>query len=64
MNKSLEKAENILLSKPKNFVALAAALSQCKDGYKVEVVRTPRSFSKLTTLSSLKEPGEEEISIL
>ena len=64
MNKSLEKTENVLLSKPKNFVALAAAFSQCKDDFKVEVVCTPRSFSKLTTLNSPKEPGEEEISIL
>ena len=41
MNKSLEKTENVLLSEPKNFVALAhlaAAFSQCKDGFKVEVV--------------------------
>ena len=58
MNKSLEKTENVLLSKPKNFVALAAAFSQCKDGFRVEVVHTPRSFSKSATLNSLKEPGE------
>ena len=64
MKKSLETAENVLLSKPKSFVALAAALSQCKDGFKVEVVHTPWSFLKLITLNSLKEPGEEEISIL
>ena len=66
MNKSLEIAENVLLSRPKNFVALAAAaLSQCKDGFKVEVLHTPvRSFSKLTSLNSMKEPGEVEIFIL
>ena len=58
MKKSLEKAENVLLSSPKNFAALAVALSQCRHGFRVEVVHTPMSFSKLTSLNSIKEPGE------
>ena len=49
MNKSLEIAEKVLLSRAKNFVALVAALSQCKDGFKVKIVHTPKYFSKLTS---------------
>ena len=44
MNKSLEIAENVLLSKPKNFVALAAALSQCRDGIKLKFSIHPGPF--------------------
>ena len=62
-NNSFDINENVLLSIARILVALAAALSHCRDGFRDDVTQSPKSFSELTSHKSIQEPGEPEISI-
>ena len=50
---SFDINENVPLSIPRILVALAAALSHCKDGVRDDVVHNPKSFSELTSHRSI-----------
>jgi len=43
-NNSFDINENVLLSIPRILVALVAALSHCKDGFRDDAVYNPKSF--------------------